>query len=69
MRCGRQGRLEEGRFAGGGIGVLCLDMLNLRCVLSRIPERNPVQPSLSKKELMGLLTWKAKGKSHRDVWI
>lgn len=33
MRWGGQGRLEEGRFAGGGIGVLCLDIEPQMCIV------------------------------------
>ena len=44
------------QFARRRVAVLCLDMLNLRCVLSRVPERNPIQSSLSEGELTGSLT-------------
>lgn len=44
------------QFARRGVGVLCLDMLNLRCILSGVPERNPIRSSLSKEELTSSLT-------------
>lgn len=55
MRSWKAGEARGKQFAGRGVGVLCLDTLNLRYILSRVPGRDPIQSSLS-KELPGSLT-------------
>lgn len=64
MRSWKAEEAAGGRSAGGGVGVWGLHMLNLRYVLSRFPERNSVQSSLSQKELVISLAGKSKGQSY-----